>query len=80
MRHLVRHVFRDGSSVFTQMAWRRPYAGLEITTLFHDSNNLNPGSVDDGPTSKVLGQRARFENRFGGAEESVSENEKEEDQ
>lgn len=66
MRHLVRHVLPDGSSVFTQMAWLRPYPGLDITTVFHDVNNFKPNPGERKAPVKNIGQRARFENRFGG--------------
>lgn len=63
MRHLVRHVFADGSSVFGRMVWQRPYGGLEVTTKFHD---YSPGDYPDDSKAnqKAVGQRARFENRF----------------
>lgn len=65
MRHLVRHVFPDGSSVMTVMAWQRPYPGLDITTKFHDVDRLN-GTVDPeaAAASKPDSQRSRFKNRF----------------
>lgn len=66
MRHIVRHVLSDGSSVFTQMAWMRPYPGLDITTIFHETNHFKPDPSERNAPVKKIGQRARFENRFGG--------------
>lgn len=63
MRHLVRHVFPNGSSILTQMSWRRPYAGLEIVHIFHDVDLVN-GNKDDEDKREAIGQRAKFQNRF----------------
>lgn len=71
MRHLVRHVFPDGSSVVTQMAWQRPLPGLEITTKFHDVDKLNGSEDSAKAAAAVVGQRARFRNRFRQLEDSV---------
>lgn len=76
MRHLVRHVFPDGSSVITQMVWQRPYPGLDIVTKFHDVDRLN-GRPDQKQASRAQAgsQRSRFENRFKmGTEEPKSHN------
>lgn len=64
MRHLVRHVFPNGASIITQMAWQRPYAGLEIVTRFHDVDYLNGKPSDHESGHKAVGQRAKFENKF----------------
>lgn len=64
MRHLVRHVFPNGSSVITQMSWQRPYAGLDIVHIFHDVDNLNGNPEEDESKRKTVGRRARFLNRF----------------
>lgn len=64
MRHLVRHVFPDGSSIITQMTWQRPYPGLDIITKFHDEDRLNGRLDPQAHAAKAGSQRSRFENRF----------------
>lgn len=63
MRHLVRVVLPNGASVVTEMAWQRPYACLDVSTVFLDeSSSAAAGSALSKAMNK--GRRARFEDRF----------------
>lgn len=64
MRHLVRHVFPDGSSIITQMVWQRPYPGLDVITRFHDEDTLNGRLDRQARATKAGSRRSRFENRY----------------
>lgn len=63
MLHLVRVVFTNGASVTLPMPWQRPYKGLEVTTKFLETDFLS--GADAKKSKRVVGQRARFENKFG---------------
>lgn len=73
MMHMVRVVLTNGASVMMPMAWQRPYPGLQITTKFLEVDYLTHENYTGVPSksSKRVGRRARFENRFGDKGDAV---------
>lgn len=66
MLNVVRIVLSNGASYFVPMAWQRPSAGLAVTTKFLDNDYTNSERYTGipGRSSKKVGRRARFENKF----------------
>lgn len=74
MKHLVRIVHTDGSSVFLPVAWQRPRPGLEVTTYFMDQDFMSQEVFTGKPArAKKEGRRAQFENKFASKEKPKSE-------
>lgn len=71
MKHIVRIVHTDGSSVFLPVAWQRPRPGLEVTTYFMEQEFMSQEVFTGKPArAKMAGRRARFENKFAAKEKT----------